>query len=147
MKTNKYANLVKFGLSQRTLMTLSESEIDKLHKNLIESKKETKEQVTQPTTRSGKLRRETPMLPVRARDEWTPTIPMRCIRTIPNPSGYPPKTQQLRLPKCGAVPGGQQAVEFAGSGVHRTSAACHRRAAVPPSSSSPAAAARRRRHI
>lgn len=61
-----------------------------------------------------KLRRETPML--------TPTIPMRCIRTIPNPSGYPPKTQQLRLPKCGAVTGGQQAVEFAGSGVHRTSA-------------------------
>ena len=49
MKTNKYANLVKFGLSQRTLMTLSESEIDKLHKNLIESKKETKEQVTQTT--------------------------------------------------------------------------------------------------
>ena len=35
MKTNKYANLVKFGLSQRTLMTLSESEIDKLHKNLV----------------------------------------------------------------------------------------------------------------
>ena len=49
MKTNKYANLVKFGLSQRTLMTLSESEIDKLHKNLVEGKKETKEQVTQTT--------------------------------------------------------------------------------------------------
>ena len=50
MKTNKYANLIKFGLSQKTLLTLTESDIDKLHKNLVEGKKEeSKEQVTQTT--------------------------------------------------------------------------------------------------
>ena len=68
MKTNKYADLIKFGLTQKTLMTLSESSINSLHKNLIEGKKsgcpvcgmkeckckhskkkETKEQVTQTT--------------------------------------------------------------------------------------------------
>jgi len=40
MKTNKYADLVKFGLTPRTLMTLSESDISKLHKNLVEGKKD-----------------------------------------------------------------------------------------------------------
>jgi len=47
MKTNKYADLVKFGLTPRTLMTLSESDISKLHTNFIEGKHkktETKEQ-------------------------------------------------------------------------------------------------------
>jgi hypothetical protein len=39
MKTNKYADLIKFGLTQKTLMTLSESSINSLHKNLIEGKK------------------------------------------------------------------------------------------------------------
>jgi hypothetical protein len=40
MKTNKYADLIKFGLKQKTLMTLSESSINTLHKNLIEGKKD-----------------------------------------------------------------------------------------------------------
>ena len=40
MKTNKYADLVKFGLTPKTLMTLNESDIDRLHKNLIEGKKD-----------------------------------------------------------------------------------------------------------
>jgi hypothetical protein len=40
MKTNKYADLVKFGLTPRTLMTLSESDISKLHRNLVEGKKD-----------------------------------------------------------------------------------------------------------
>lgn len=40
MKTNKYADLIKFGLTQKTLMTLSESSINSLHKNLIEGKKD-----------------------------------------------------------------------------------------------------------
>jgi hypothetical protein len=49
MKTNKYTDLIKFGLTQKTLMSLNESEINTLHKNLIEGKKaETKEQ-SQPT--------------------------------------------------------------------------------------------------
>ena len=39
MKTNKYADLIRFGLTQKTLMTLSESSINSLHKNLIEGKK------------------------------------------------------------------------------------------------------------
>lgn len=39
MKTNKYSDLIKFGLNPKTLMTLSESDINKLHKNLVESKK------------------------------------------------------------------------------------------------------------
>ena len=39
MKTNKFTDLVKRGLSVKSLMTLSESEIDKLHK-LYEGKKE-----------------------------------------------------------------------------------------------------------
>jgi len=38
MKTNKYADLIKFGLKPNTLMTLSESSINTLHKNLIEGK-------------------------------------------------------------------------------------------------------------
>jgi len=40
MKTNKYADLVKFGLTPKTLMTLNESDINRLHKNLIEGKKD-----------------------------------------------------------------------------------------------------------
>jgi hypothetical protein len=40
MKTNKYADLIKFGLSQKTLMSLTESSINVLHKNLIEGKKD-----------------------------------------------------------------------------------------------------------
>ena len=40
MKTNKYADLVKFGFTPKTLMTLSESDISKLHKNLVEGKKD-----------------------------------------------------------------------------------------------------------
>lgn len=43
MKTNKYSELIKFGLKQKTLMNLSETDINKLYKNLIESKKETNE--------------------------------------------------------------------------------------------------------
>ena len=39
MKTNKYADLIRFGLTQKTLMTLSESSINSLHKNLVEGKK------------------------------------------------------------------------------------------------------------
>jgi len=39
MKTNKYADLVKFGFTPKTLMTLSESDISKLHRNLVEGKK------------------------------------------------------------------------------------------------------------
>ena len=39
MKNNKYADLIRFGLTQKTLMTLSESSINSLHKNLIEGKK------------------------------------------------------------------------------------------------------------
>jgi hypothetical protein len=35
MKNNKYADLVRFGLKPRTLMTLNESEINTLHNNLI----------------------------------------------------------------------------------------------------------------
>jgi hypothetical protein len=51
MKTNKYADLFKFGLTQKTLMTLSESSINSLHKNLIEGKKnETKEAQTVQTS-------------------------------------------------------------------------------------------------
>ena len=38
MKTNKYADLIKFGLKPSTLMKLSESSINTLHKNLIEEK-------------------------------------------------------------------------------------------------------------
>ena len=54
MKTNKYADLVKFGLKPKTLMSLNESEINRLHKNLIENKKrvtkeETKQTVVQST--------------------------------------------------------------------------------------------------
>lgn len=46
MKTNKFADLINFGLSQKTLMTLSEGEINTLHKTLVEGKKkkETTEQ-------------------------------------------------------------------------------------------------------
>jgi hypothetical protein len=40
MKTNKYADLIKFGFKSKTLMTLSESDISKLHKNLVEGKKD-----------------------------------------------------------------------------------------------------------
>jgi hypothetical protein len=40
MKTNKYADLVKFGFTPKTLMTLSESDISKLHRNLVEGKKD-----------------------------------------------------------------------------------------------------------
>jgi hypothetical protein len=40
MKTNKYAELIKFGLSSKTLMVLKESDINKLHKNFIEDKKD-----------------------------------------------------------------------------------------------------------
>jgi hypothetical protein len=51
MKTNKYSNLLRFGLTPRTLTTLSESEINTLHKNLIEgSKQETKEVETVQTS-------------------------------------------------------------------------------------------------
>jgi len=39
MKTNKYSDLINFGFKPKTLMTLSESDINKLHKNLVESKK------------------------------------------------------------------------------------------------------------
>ena len=39
MKTNKYSDLINFGLSPKTLMSLSESEINVLHKNIIESEK------------------------------------------------------------------------------------------------------------
>jgi hypothetical protein len=50
MKTNKFTELINFGLSQKTLMTLSENEINTLHKNLVEGKKtETKEQGTTTT--------------------------------------------------------------------------------------------------
>jgi len=54
MKTNKYVDLVKFGLKPKTLMSLNESEINRLHKNLIENKKrvtkeETKQTVVQST--------------------------------------------------------------------------------------------------
>jgi len=53
MKTNKYSNLLKFGLKPKTLMTLSESEINTLHKNLIEGNKksETKEVQSVTTTK------------------------------------------------------------------------------------------------
>ena len=45
MKTNKYSDLIKFGLTQKTLMSLNESEVTALHKNLVAGKKkETKEQ-------------------------------------------------------------------------------------------------------
>lgn len=51
MKTNKYSKLVDFGFSPKTLMTLSESEIDTLHRNLVEGKKkETKEAQTIQTS-------------------------------------------------------------------------------------------------
>ncbi len=51
MKSNKYSDLIKFGLKPQTLMTLSESNINRLHKSLIENrKKETKEAVTTTTT-------------------------------------------------------------------------------------------------
>jgi hypothetical protein len=47
MKNNKYADLVRFGLKPQTLLQLSESNIDQLHKSLIEGKKkENKEAVT-----------------------------------------------------------------------------------------------------
>ena len=50
MKTNKYSKLIDFGFSPKTLMTLSESEINTLHRNLIEGKKnETKESQTVQT--------------------------------------------------------------------------------------------------
>jgi hypothetical protein len=50
MKTNKYADLIRFGFSQKMVMSLNESSIDTLHKNLIKGKKkETKEQVTTTT--------------------------------------------------------------------------------------------------
>jgi hypothetical protein len=52
MKTNKYADLLRFGLTQKTLLTLSESTINTLHKNLIESKKETKEETKQTVVQS-----------------------------------------------------------------------------------------------
>jgi len=35
MKTNKYKNLLNFGISQRTLMSLSEAEINALHSSII----------------------------------------------------------------------------------------------------------------
>jgi hypothetical protein len=35
MKSNKYTDLIKFGLKPKTLMTLSESDINQLHKSLI----------------------------------------------------------------------------------------------------------------
>lgn len=38
MNTNKFANLIRAGISQKTLMDLNESEISTLHKTLIESK-------------------------------------------------------------------------------------------------------------
>lgn len=50
MKTNKYSELIKFGLKQKTLMNLSEADINKLYKNLIESKKENKEATTSTET-------------------------------------------------------------------------------------------------
>lgn len=52
MKTNKYSELIKFGLSSKTLMVLKESDINKLHKNLIEGKKETKEETKQTIVQS-----------------------------------------------------------------------------------------------
>jgi len=52
MKTNKYAELIKFGLSSKTLMVLKESDINKLHKNFIEDKKETKEETKRTVVQS-----------------------------------------------------------------------------------------------
>ena len=47
MKNKKLNELVDLGISLKTLKTLKESEINTLHKNLIENKKKTNEQVTQ----------------------------------------------------------------------------------------------------
>jgi hypothetical protein len=54
MKNNKYADLVRFGLKPRTLMTLNESEINTLHKSLI-LKKHAKisEQTATPVQTTG----------------------------------------------------------------------------------------------
>lgn len=53
MKTNKYADLINFGLKPKTLMTLNESEINRLHINLIENKKRvTKEEIKQTVVQS-----------------------------------------------------------------------------------------------
>ena len=50
MKTNRYRNLINFGLSPQTLMSLSESEIRALHSSLIEAS--TQDQRIRQTTYS-----------------------------------------------------------------------------------------------
>ena len=52
MKTNKYSDLIKFGLSQKTLLSLSESEINVLHKNLIEGEQTKTAPKTKPGTKT-----------------------------------------------------------------------------------------------
>ena len=54
MKTNKYSDLIKFGLSQKTLMTLSESEINTLHKTVIKNSVEGSKGVS-PINEYGKM--------------------------------------------------------------------------------------------
>lgn len=46
MKNNKKKELITLGISLNTLNTLKESEINTLHRNLIENKRKTNEQVT-----------------------------------------------------------------------------------------------------
>jgi len=46
MKNNKMKELITLGISEKTLNTLKESEINTLHRNLIENKRKTNEQVT-----------------------------------------------------------------------------------------------------
>jgi hypothetical protein len=52
MKSNKYSDLIKFGLKPRTLMTLSESDVDRLHKSLIRGKKKKETTEAQVTTKT-----------------------------------------------------------------------------------------------
>jgi hypothetical protein len=51
MKSNKYSDLVKFGLKPKTLMTLSESEINTLHSSLIKKRKLSEQSVTPVQTK------------------------------------------------------------------------------------------------
>jgi len=52
MKTNKFADLIKFGLKPNTLLRLSESDLGQLHKSLIKKNKKINANEAQVTTKS-----------------------------------------------------------------------------------------------
>lgn len=54
MKSNKYSDLIKFGLKPSTLMTLSESNINQLHKSLVKNRNISEQPQPRITTKTVK---------------------------------------------------------------------------------------------